>query len=266
MSLQWSPDWRVINRLNEEIRKEQDYEDLWFKEFAAKNREVAAAAKADGLDKRRASVAAGACTEKDTGRFPHVCRRCAWCLRQRQRQWVHRARHEYYSHERTWFVTLTYRGDTEKSYKEVQKWLKRVRGKSPLPLRFMATEERGEKRSRKHWHVLLHCSANVSKRALKHQWKHGRCQLNLVKKASGAAAYASKYLCKDDAPSRIRASVAYGNGLRAIQRARPDLCAEYDDWLFDRGLRPSWVRCWGRISQHAIERWWVASEYLPCPF
>lgn len=255
---------KVLAECQDSIRKEQDYEALWWSEFSKKARENLEAARTQQLDKLRDRVQATACTQKDTGRFPHLCRKCAYCLRQRQAQWVRRARQEYHSHERTWFVTLTYRGSTEKSYKEVQKWLKRLRLKASS-LRFMATEERGSKRSRKHWHVLLHCSGAVTKRMVKSEWKLGRCQLNLVKKASGAAAYAAKYLSPHDAPSRIRASVGYGNSLLAIQRARPDLCDIYDGWLFRGYPRPRWVRCWGRISQHAIEDWWLAPDCFP-PF
>lgn len=256
--LDWINNPQTLTDCQDSINREADYEALWWSEFSAKARENIEAARAAAADKLRDRVSASACTEKDTGRFPHLCRKCSYCLKQRQSQWVLRARHEYLSHERTWFVTLTYRGSVEASYKEVQKWLKRIRLKASS-LRFMATEERGSKRSRKHWHVLLHCSGTVTKRMVKSQWKLGRCQLDLVKKASGAAAYAAKYLSPHDAPSRIRASVAYGNSLHAIRRCRSDLCQHYDDWLSNRAPRPEWVRVWGRISQHEITLRWATA-------
>lgn len=254
------PEWHLPlqQMVDDDVRTEETCERLWVDAWEARCKEVTAAARREAEIAREQRVMASDCQSPESGRFAHRCRKCKACLARRSREWTARARHEWFSHQKVWWITLTYRGSVPMFYKEVQKWLKRVRATTPSSMRYMISEETGERRGRLHWHVLLFCGTSVTKRSLTRQWKHGFSKCVLAKTA-GVLKYVSKYASK---VGRLRASVGFGNGMRAIQRARPDLCDQYDRWLFDGGERPSWVRVFGRvISRHAIECWWLAPPF-----
>lgn len=243
-----------LEKQDERVRTEEDAENQWWAAWDAAIAEVREKAQRSALERREAAVARTDCVEKTAGRFAHVCRKCAWCLKQRSRQWVARAKHEFYSHERAVWITLTYRGSDEQFYEELQKWFKTLR-KAGHVFRYVVSEEFGAMGQRRHWHVMLFCRSTTTVRTLRKSWKHGFERMRLARSVA-LVAYMAKYLGK---VGRIRASVGFGNGLRAIQRARPDLCVEYDRWLFAGGLRPQWVRCWGCVSQHSITIDWATA-------
>ena len=83
------------------------------------------------------------------------CRKCPACLRFRARVWYARSMREIVLADRTWFATLTWRGDMPTApYRDVQFYLKRLR-KRVGPVRFMAVQEAGDEGGRLHWHLLL---------------------------------------------------------------------------------------------------------------
>lgn len=132
------------------------------------------------------------------------CRKCEECLKMRQRLWMRRAAFEYELHDRTWWCTFTYRGDSEKSYEDVKLFFKKLRKKHEF--RYLISEERGEKNDRLHWHALLHCRTTLTKRSIESAWSLGNSKLRLAR-TENLGAYMAKYAAKQ---SRIRASRYYG--------------------------------------------------------
>lgn len=177
----------------------------------------------------------------------HVrCRKCEKCKRARQFHWVHRARNEIASAERTWFATLTMRpalhrvvidlarraGDRKvndfdalppaQRFNELAKvggqyvtrWLKRVRKQSGTTFRYLSIVEQHSLalKGLPHWHLLLHeNSGPIGERVWRGQWRHnGVCEFTLVDPLDAKAPfYATKYLTKS-ALVRVRASLQYG--------------------------------------------------------
>ena len=145
-------------------------------------------------------------TERETGLLQDVrCRKCVNCMRMRQRQWMYRGAVEYITSQRTWFGTLTWSGKDAPDYNEVKKYFKRLR-KAHGSFRYLCTEELGDKNKRLHWHILLHCSDNMSWREISSKWDHGHVYWKLARGA-GLASYIAKYAAKG---GRIRASRFYG--------------------------------------------------------
>jgi hypothetical protein len=118
--------------------------------------------------------------------------------------WQKRATFEYYLSERTWWTTLSYRGNHEPSYEDVKKFFKRLRKKHSF--RYVISEERGAKHERLHWHILIHCGRDLTRRRLEKSWGHGFVHPRLAI-SGGLGGYLAKYLAKQ---SRIRASRYYG--------------------------------------------------------
>lgn len=148
------------------------------------------------------------------GGYHHVCRRCPSCLRKRQGQWAVRCLHEFGSAPRSWWCTFTYRGEAAICYRELQLAFKRLR-KAGRKIRYLTSEEAGELNGRKHFHVILHGPADLTKREVEALWPHGFTKVRLARSAR-VGAYLAKYLAKS---SRIRASARYGVGELCAARA-----------------------------------------------
>lgn len=136
------------------------------------------------------------------------CRKCENCIEMRKRLWAARASTEHALAPRTWWGTLTY-ADThegEPDYSSVQGFLKAIRKVDPH-LRYLVTEERGTAKGRLHWHLLIHCSTAVKKRALEAAWPLGFSQWRLAT-STGLARYMAKYAGKKAAG--MRACPGYG--------------------------------------------------------
>ena len=145
-------------------------------------------------------------SQSPTGILQDVrCRKCVNCMRMRQAQWMYRGAVEYMTSQRTWFGTLTWAGNEPPSYEEVKKYFKRLR-KAHGSFRYLCTEELGDENRRIHWHILLHCSDNMSWRKISSKWDHGHVYWKLARGA-GLASYIAKYAAKG---GRIRASRFYG--------------------------------------------------------
>jgi hypothetical protein len=120
--------------------------------------------------------------------------------------WKARATAEFNTSPRTWWVTLTWRGDVPASYGDVAKFLRKLRKIDPQ-LRYLVTEEVGELGQRRHWHALVHCSESLSKAQLEAAWPHGFLKPRLATSAR-LARYMAKYQGK--AGGVLRASTRYG--------------------------------------------------------
>lgn len=138
------------------------------------------------------------------------CRKCSRCLKRRQWEWYWRAMVESWRFDRSIFLTVTFRKATNdvEGYKEVQKFIKRVRKEhAGSSLKYLCSSELGERGGRQHFHLLVHCSDRVSVHSLRSQWSHGITHGRIA--TGSIARYVAKYSAK--AGGRVRASASYGS-------------------------------------------------------
>lgn len=87
------------------------------------------------------------------------CGKCLPCLVNRRTEWSFRLMQEWKRSESSAFITLTYAAkfvpDTGVSKKHFQLFMKRLRKKSGLKLRYYAVGEYGSKRKRAHYHAII---------------------------------------------------------------------------------------------------------------
>lgn len=147
--------------------------------------------------------------------FPSTpCGKCDACVEYKAWFWKQRALLEVGQAERTWFVTLTYRGSEEPGYIEIRRWLARVRRGYDGRFRYLCTVERGKEHQRLHWHLLVHGQDSLTKRILQAKWKLGISHLRLLTDRKRVE-YVCKYVGKEG--GRVRASRGYGvDPVRAI--------------------------------------------------
>ena len=137
------------------------------------------------------------------------CGQCAECLSLEAWRWAQRVRIEMLF-AKTWFLTLTYRGEVSVGYTEIQKMFKRLRKKHEF--RYLCVAELGEKNGRLHYHCVVH--GELTKREVRGEWSHGFSDAKLANSDSNSIArYVSKYISK--AKSKVggkcyRASIGYG--------------------------------------------------------
>lgn len=172
------------------------------------------------------------------------CSRCGACRRRLAYAWRKRAEAELDLSSRTWFGTLTFKpaeryrllaqasaeygpgfdGLPEShrfrliervAYREVQRYWKRVRKETGLPIRYIMVAEQHSDGSL-HYHALLHERAGNEVRyaVLSKQWHMGFTKWKLCDKSPRTARYVTKYLTKSNA-TRTRASEHYGQFTRS---------------------------------------------------
>lgn len=89
------------------------------------------------------------------------CGHCLACRMNKANEWSNRALLEFeLNGRRGVFVTLTYSNDhlpadNQPNKYEFQKFMKRLRKKLAMPIRFLACGEKGDRSGRAHYHVLL---------------------------------------------------------------------------------------------------------------
>ena len=88
------------------------------------------------------------------------CGQCVGCRLERSRQWAVRCMHERSMHERACFVTLTYDDEhlppgKSLNYPDVQKFLRRLRKRVGVPIRFYLCGEYGDDTDRPRYHICL---------------------------------------------------------------------------------------------------------------
>lgn len=88
------------------------------------------------------------------------CGQCTGCRIERARQWAVRCVHEAYMHERNCFITLTYNDEHipdngELDYSEFQRFMKRLRKRIKVKIKFFMCGEYGEKNGRPHFHACI---------------------------------------------------------------------------------------------------------------
>ena len=178
------------------------------------------------------------------------CRRCEACLRQRNVEWINRAKREAASAERTWFVTLTMRPEVHNAirllvdsrvgshpdpkviqadyyaecYRQVQLFFKRIRKNTGKTFRYLCVTEL-HKSGLPHFHLLVHDpKGDLKRRDIDNQWLAGFTSSRLVKgDKEKAIAYVCKYLSKDT-EGRIKCSLRYGRCGLLPERGEPGGC------------------------------------------
>lgn len=97
------------------------------------------------------------------GRGPDLkvpCGQCVGCRLERSRQWAVRCVHEASLHTDNCFITLTYNdehlpSDGSLNYRDFQLFMKRLRKRVSVPVRFYMCGEYGENFGRPHFHACL---------------------------------------------------------------------------------------------------------------
>lgn len=138
------------------------------------------------------------------------CRNCEPCRAMRRRQWYRRSVREVSTAPKSWFVTLTFGVVPAQPYAEVQRWLKRLRSglSAGAKVRYVCAAEYGAAHGRLHYHLLLTCSATLTRRKVENPWSGGFSKCTRVKPAD--IRYTVKYIGKHD--ERVHASNNWGKG------------------------------------------------------
>lgn len=150
------------------------------------------------------------------------CGQCPTCLAGRKNDWTGRLIAEALNAQSVYFLTLTYAEEPQDfCYADIQRmlWhlrtdLRREEGKS---VRFFCVGERGNKKGRIHWHMLLFFDAPHHLRRMKpgekwKYWQHGWTSIDAVPKHDIAqrVRYCAKYAVKsigDERACRARFSL-----------------------------------------------------------
>lgn len=175
------------------------------------------------------------------------CRHCSKCLQHRAWKWRTRALEEVRLSSRTWFGTLTVAPENHflalsrvryacaqaqvdfdrlpererwlrlvgEHGKDLTKYVKRLRKNSQVSIRYLIVAER-HKSGLPHFHMLVHeRGEEIKHKMLSEQWRLGFEKWRLTPALEPKAAlYLCKYLSKS-LDARVRASQAYGQGLRS---------------------------------------------------
>lgn len=141
------------------------------------------------------------------------CGRCIGCRLERARQWAVRLLHESEMHEDSSFITLTYDDEHLPSNRSLsvpvtQLFMKRLRHRVGVPIRFFLCGEYGERLGRPHYHALIFGYAFPDKvllsesngvrlyrsEMLEDVWGFGFCSIGSV--TFDSACYVAKYATK----------------------------------------------------------------------
>lgn len=148
-----------------------------------------------------------------------ACGRCIGCRLRRSRDWALRMTHEAQLHERNSFLTLTYEDGQlphereswvpygSLHYRDFQRFMKRLRKATGLPLRFFMCGEYGPEGGRPHFHANVFGWLPNDRKAFKKSgagemtytsemlsklWRYGVCTVQPF--TSRTAAYAARYV------------------------------------------------------------------------
>lgn len=178
------------------------------------------------------------------------CGRCKGCRLEYSRQWAVRCVHEAQLHENNSFITLTYSNenlpeDMSIRKREVQTFIKRLRKKIGIKIRYFACGEYGEMNNRPHYHAIIFGydfpdkklwskkNGNLLYRSelLEKVWTKGHSIIGEVTFES--AAYVARYVMKkrkgDDAEEYYK---LLDKETGEIHQIEPEFC------LMSRGRKP----------------------------
>lgn len=164
------------------------------------------------------------CRSGDCSRHTLVrCGRCPDCELARRRDWGARMMHEARDHDRSSFLTLTYDerhlpADYGLDKRHLQLFLKRLRKRLDVPVRYFACGEYGGRTLRPHYHLILYGTDFSEDRVLKRHtdagdplyesptlsaaWNQGEALIGRF--SFDSAAYVAKYVQKGDSRNSCR--------------------------------------------------------------
>ncbi len=125
-------------------------------------------------------------------KIPVSCGKCAECLEIQRMQWFTRLYMESRNSQRSQFITLTYADEPQSGVNktDIQEFLKRLRHKNPIKVKYYLVSEYGDLHGRAHYHMLLfNYVAPIEK--LREAWGHGHIHVGTVSPAS--INYCAKY-------------------------------------------------------------------------
>lgn len=224
------------------------------------------------------------------------CGQCTGCRLERSRGWAVRAMCEAQLHgSQNAFVTLTYSDPAPLSldYRHYQSFLKRLRARSRVRIRFIAVGEYGEQTLRPHFHALLFgfdfpdkvyfkksVEGNLYTSAmLTETWGRGHCLTGAVTFES--AAYVARYCMKkingeaaeqhytrvdqygevhQVEPEMLRCSLKPGIGAEWVNRYLGDV--KHDGKIVSRGQLVNVPRYFRKLIQELDGEAWENIEYL----
>jgi hypothetical protein len=138
------------------------------------------------------------------------CRKCSVCRSIMRRRWFARTMCEVCTAPRAWFVTLTFAVIPADPYREIQLWLKRLRAKTKMPIKYICAKEFGTLRGRLHFHLILTCPVLLTKELLRGRW-HVSVGISHAKLVDlSKVAYICNYIGSES--ERTRASSGWGKG------------------------------------------------------
>jgi hypothetical protein len=162
------------------------------------------------------------------------CGKCADCLKDRSAQWAFRLCEELKISSSACFLTLTYaeaplstNGNPTLVKSDFQKYMKRLRSKTPNIIKYYACGEYGEQFGRPHYHaIVFNLPTKIIQNSITHGekiWQHGI--VDTLPATSGSIRYCTNYVMK---PQREQTN-------------------ELDDWeqqfsLMSKGLGKNWLK------------------------
>lgn len=181
------------------------------------------------------------------------CGQCIGCRVTKARQWAVRCVHEASQHKENCFVTLTYNDENmpgEVKVRDVQLFMKRLRQRTGVKMRYFCVGEYGERFSRPHYHLLLFgfdfrdkkywCGSGLSRQyrseLLESLWTVGYSTVGTVTPAS--ASYVAQYCTKIITGKKAKEHYGERAPEFAVMSRRPGIGSpwieKYASVLFDR--------------------------------
>lgn len=179
---------------------------------------------------KRGDVSKVAQASQRVERSEVACGRCKACIANRKQDWTGKLLMEAENSGSVAFLTLTYAKEPEGfEYGHIQAMLKSLRQKLARAklggVRFFCVGERGEKRDRVHWHLILFFQRNIqlqrpAMNTLWEHWPHGWTSIEMLKHSRIAKKirYCVMYCLK---------GVGFNPGVRARCSLKPALGGEY---------------------------------------
>lgn len=191
------------------------------------------------------------------------CGKCLACLSNKRNDWSFRLEQEWKRSKSAAFITLTYHPkyvpDTGVSKKHLQLFMKRLRKKNQMQLRYYAVGEYGTKTNRPHYHIILF-NYEHKERVLQSAWKFGIVHIGQCNQAS--IRYCTKYIIQSgnhiSGQTKPFALMSRGYGLGAHYLT--DEMVEYHrkgerNYTMVEGVK-------GRLPRYYKDKIWPSAFYI----
>lgn len=172
------------------------------------------------------------------------CGRCIACRLNYSSMWSLRMMHEKMMHEKSVFLTLTYRDECLPENmslvkKDVQDFFKRLRKNTGQKVRYFLAGEYGDNFKRPHYHAVVYGMDSKSQSEFEKAWTNGFVYCGTV--TDDSCTYVAKYVVKKK--TGLQADIYKKNGVIpefALMSRRPgiggDYAKKYSDEIASRGF------------------------------